>query len=181
MRAQRPSMTQAIVKLNEGVSGEGNAIVDLSNLAEATDAAVAERVRAMRFELGTVRFDVRSEVSRPWRSCRGTGRRRGEGSAQPECAIAHHPTGQSGTPFDARPTLGGPSGQSYLGCISRPTQLTRVRSRATPRKSQSFCETPASSAVSLSILSSRARTTPPHGKPMRSRSISGRAEPRTLS
>ncbi len=39
MHAQRPSMQQAVVKLNEGVSGEGNALVDLSNLG----AAVGER------------------------------------------------------------------------------------------------------------------------------------------
>jgi hypothetical protein len=44
-------------QLNEGVSGEGNASVDLSNLSEPIDPAIAERVRAMRFELGTVRFD----------------------------------------------------------------------------------------------------------------------------
>ena len=31
MRAQRPSMRQVVVKLNEGVSGEGNALVDLTN------------------------------------------------------------------------------------------------------------------------------------------------------
>jgi len=57
MRAQRPSVKQAIVKLNEGVSGEGNATVDLSNLDEPDDAAIFDRVRAMRFELDTVRFD----------------------------------------------------------------------------------------------------------------------------
>ena len=34
MRAQRPTIAQAIVKLNEGVSGEGNATVDLTNLKE---------------------------------------------------------------------------------------------------------------------------------------------------
>ncbi len=32
MRARRPSLSQAIVKLNEGVSGSGNAMVDLSGL-----------------------------------------------------------------------------------------------------------------------------------------------------
>ena len=31
MRAQRPSIAQAVVKLNEGVSGEGNALVDLTD------------------------------------------------------------------------------------------------------------------------------------------------------
>src|SRR5437870_5342712 len=57
MRAQRPSMTHAIVKLNEGVSGEGNATVDLSNLNAPNEEAIAECVRAMSFELAGVRFD----------------------------------------------------------------------------------------------------------------------------
>src|SRR5437667_1755729 len=57
MRAQRRSMKPAIGKLNEGVSGEGNATVDLSNLDKSGDAAIFDRVRAMRIELGKVSFD----------------------------------------------------------------------------------------------------------------------------
>src|SRR5438309_4211001 len=57
MHAQRPSIAQAIVKLNEGVSGEGNATVDLSNLSEPANATIAERVRGMRFEHGKVNFN----------------------------------------------------------------------------------------------------------------------------
>ena len=64
MRAQRPSMAQAVVKLNEGVSGEGNAMVDLSNLGSAADDAIRERVRAMRFEKETIRFDDYAEKFR---------------------------------------------------------------------------------------------------------------------
>src|SRR4029077_1014018 len=40
MRAQRPTIAQAIVKLNEGVSGEGNATVDLTNLKEPSETAI---------------------------------------------------------------------------------------------------------------------------------------------
>src|SRR5947207_11269633 len=57
MRAQRPSMKQAIVKLNEGVSGEGNATADLSKLDKSGNAASFDCVRAMRLELGNVSFD----------------------------------------------------------------------------------------------------------------------------
>jgi hypothetical protein len=35
LRAARPGVTEAMVKLNEGVSGEGNALVDLRNLGVA--------------------------------------------------------------------------------------------------------------------------------------------------
>src|SRR5262245_26551961 len=44
MKEQRPSIAQAVVKLNEGVSGEGNALVDLSDLPAATEGAIRERV-----------------------------------------------------------------------------------------------------------------------------------------
>ena len=72
MRKQRPSIAQAVVKLNEGVSGEGNALVDLANLGQPNEAAIRERLRAMRFEHAATRFEeyrknsVRAAVS--WRS-----------------------------------------------------------------------------------------------------------------
>src|SRR5207244_6242117 len=51
LRAERPAAAQAIVKLNEGVSGEGNATIDLRGLPEsgAADelAALEQRVSAM--------------------------------------------------------------------------------------------------------------------------------------
>src|SRR6476659_9023874 len=57
MQAARPSIAEAVVKLNEGVSGEGNALVDLSNLAPPIEATIAERVRTMQFEKPKIRFD----------------------------------------------------------------------------------------------------------------------------
>src|SRR5262249_11915868 len=59
LRAVRPDVTEAMVKLNEGVSGEGNAVVDLRNLGVPGSAGEREettrRVREMAFELpGTV-------------------------------------------------------------------------------------------------------------------------------
>ena len=48
MRVRRPSLRQAIVKLNEGVSGAGNAMMDLSGLPEPGSpdeaTAISERV-----------------------------------------------------------------------------------------------------------------------------------------
>src|SRR5213075_3145497 len=38
MRMRKPSIKQVLVKLNEGVSGEGNAVIDLSGLPVAGDA-----------------------------------------------------------------------------------------------------------------------------------------------
>src|SRR5947208_4672473 len=44
MRARKPSIEQDMVKLNEGVSGEGNAIVDLRGLPTTEKAMLKERL-----------------------------------------------------------------------------------------------------------------------------------------
>src|SRR5262249_35885455 len=55
MRKTKPSMTQVMVKLNEGVSGDGNAVIDLTGLPAPDDskrvAMLDDRLRAMMFEL----------------------------------------------------------------------------------------------------------------------------------
>src|SRR6185312_13441246 len=54
MRARRPSIKHAIVKINEGVSGSGNASMDLDDLptpgAPEEAAAIAERLQQIRPE-----------------------------------------------------------------------------------------------------------------------------------
>ena len=54
MRVRRPSLSQAIVKLNEGVSGSGNALVDLHGLPAPGSpdeaAAITDRVLGMQLE-----------------------------------------------------------------------------------------------------------------------------------
>src|SRR6266542_1990575 len=61
MRAKKPSIKQVLVKLNEGVSGEGNAVIDLTGLPTPGDskerAMLEERLRAMQFELARVTYD----------------------------------------------------------------------------------------------------------------------------
>src|SRR5437588_3981786 len=61
MRARKPSIKQVLVKLNEGVSGEGNAVVDLTGLPATRDAnelsMLEERLRAMQFESKEVTYD----------------------------------------------------------------------------------------------------------------------------
>src|SRR5689334_12180183 len=61
LRAERPETASAIVKLDEGVSGEGNASVDLRGLpdpgADGEADALEKRVRAMAFEAEGVRFE----------------------------------------------------------------------------------------------------------------------------
>ena len=58
LRARKPEIQQLVMKLNEGVSGEGNAIVDLRGLpapgARAERAAIAERITGMALEAQAV-------------------------------------------------------------------------------------------------------------------------------
>ena len=118
MRAQRPSMKQAIVKLNEGVSGEGNATVNLSDLDELDDAAIFDRVRAMRFELGKVSFD---DYAAKFRARGGIVEERvGIGAEEvrsPSVQLRITPLGKVELLSTHDQMLGGPSGQKYLGCI----------------------------------------------------------------
>jgi len=118
MHAKRPSMAQAIVKLNEGVSGEGNATVDLSNLSAPTEAAIAERVRAMRFEHSEVNFD---EYAAKFCARGGVVEERvGVGAKEvrsPSVQLRVTPLGKVELLSTHDQMLGGRTGQSYLGCI----------------------------------------------------------------
>src|SRR2546430_16615387 len=61
MRARKPSIKQVLIKLNEGVSGEGNALIDLAGLRPSGSsnerAELEERLEAMQFELKGVTYD----------------------------------------------------------------------------------------------------------------------------
>lgn len=60
MLAARPDMTEAIVKTNQGVSGAGNALVNLRGIGTLAGserrAALAERVRSMQLESQEIPF-----------------------------------------------------------------------------------------------------------------------------
>jgi hypothetical protein len=117
MCRQRPSIAQAVVKLNEGVSGEGNALVDLANLTEPNEAGITERLRTMRFELAGTRFEEY------WEKFRARGgiveERVGVGASEvrsPSVQLRVTPLGKVELLSTHDQMLGGPSGQSYLGC-----------------------------------------------------------------
>ena len=63
MRAKKPSIKQVLAKLNEGVSGEGNAIVDLNGLPlgrrpVGTARCAAEHRSAMSLPKGASSCDA---------------------------------------------------------------------------------------------------------------------------
>jgi hypothetical protein len=119
LRRARPTMRQAMVKLNEALSGEGNAVVDLGGLpepGEADDArALGERVRQMRFEAPNVTFE--SYVAKL--EARGgivEERIIGEEVRSPSVQLRVTPLGDAELLSTHDQLLGGPTGQLYLGC-----------------------------------------------------------------
>src|SRR5216684_5941903 len=61
LRAMKPSLKQVMVKLNEGVSGEGNAVIDLTGLPPPGDskerAMLGDRLRSLQFESHGVTYE----------------------------------------------------------------------------------------------------------------------------
>src|SRR4029079_18874132 len=58
MRVAKPGIEQVMVKLDEGVSGEGNAVIDLRGLPSLLVKSMLEdRLRAMKFEAQEVTYE----------------------------------------------------------------------------------------------------------------------------
>ena len=119
LRAQRPHLTAAMVKLNEGVAGAGNAVVHLDGLPPVGSAdereEVAARVRDM--ELEDPRIDVAAYLAKLGE--RGgivEERIIGDEIRSPSVQLRGTPFGEVEVLSTHDQVLGGPSGQSYLGC-----------------------------------------------------------------
>ena len=118
MRAQR-EVRQAMVKLNEGVAGEGNALVELSNVPPSGDPAertgLQDRVRAMKFELagGTTYDDYMAKLAE--RGGIVEERIVGDEVRSPSVQLRVTPLGDVELLSTHDQILGGPTGQSYLG------------------------------------------------------------------
>lgn len=120
MRRRRPAMTAAVVKLNDGVSGAGNALVDLRSLptpgSPEERAAIAARVDRMQLEAADLAREVYAESFRAQGGIVEeliTGVRLLSPSVQlrvlPDRSVELLSTHDE--------LLGGSSGQSYLGCV----------------------------------------------------------------
>jgi hypothetical protein len=119
MRAQRPGLSEAIVKLNEGVSGRGNALVELRGLAAPGShdefAGLRDRVLGMALEhAGTRLEDYVAALERDG----GIVEERVGGAElrSPSVQLRVTPLGEVQLLSTHDQLLGGPSGQSYLGC-----------------------------------------------------------------
>ncbi len=118
LRANNPALTRALVKLNEGVSGEGNAMLDLRDLPPSGDpqeaSAIAERARKMRTAKPGLTFRNYMTL---------LGKRgavleellQGDEFRSPSVQLRVNPVGQLQVLSTHDQLLGGPDGQNYLG------------------------------------------------------------------
>jgi hypothetical protein len=120
MRGKKPSIKQVLVKLNEGVSGEGNALVDLTGLSSPGDskerAEIDERLSRMQFELKETSY---YGYMKKLQERKGIVEERimGEEFRSPSVQLRVTPLGSVELLSTHDQLLGGPSGQSYLGCV----------------------------------------------------------------
>jgi pheganomycin biosynthesis PGM1-like protein len=120
MRTRRPSLNQAIVKLNEGVSGAGNALVDLTGLpapGSSNEAAViTERLRALQPESEKLAVD---DYLTAFEKHGGIVEERitGVTLTSPSVQMRALPDGTVELLSTHDQLLGGRSGQKYLGCV----------------------------------------------------------------
>ena len=120
MIEKRPTMGEVIVKLNEGVSGSGNALVNLHGVADLDRAArrafVADRVRSMQLEsvkLTLAGYEAKFEQNG------GIVEERivGEELLSPSVQLRVLPDRSLELLSTHDQLLGGASGQTYLGCV----------------------------------------------------------------
>ncbi|KMO73201.1 hypothetical protein BST22_02425 [Mycolicibacterium chubuense] len=120
MRTRRPTLTYAIVKLNEGVSGAGNAMVDLRNLPSPGSpdeaAAITDRILSLRPESENLSVETYLTA---FRTHGGIVEERISGVTltSPSVQMRALPDGSVELLSTHDQMLGGASGQRYLGCI----------------------------------------------------------------
>jgi hypothetical protein len=120
MRDARPEIAEAIVKLNEGVSGEGNALLDLADLPTPGDPderdAVMKRLNSMQLEAAATPFQVYVDKFAE-RGGIVEERISGVEMRSPSVQLRVTPVGDVELLSTHDQLLGGASGQSYLGCV----------------------------------------------------------------
>eukprot|EP00011_Vannellida_sp_DIVA3-517-6-12_P013402 CAMPEP_0114617326 /NCGR_PEP_ID=MMETSP0168-20121206/7141_1 /TAXON_ID=95228 ORGANISM="Vannella sp., Strain DIVA3 517/6/12" /NCGR_SAMPLE_ID=MMETSP0168 /ASSEMBLY_ACC=CAM_ASM_000044 /LENGTH=582 /DNA_ID=CAMNT_0001828461 /DNA_START=51 /DNA_END=1799 /DNA_ORIENTATION=- len=130
----KPAMTRVVVKLNEGFSGEGNALLDMGPVISRLYAnykflskrqhkvTKEERVESIKHELQKMRFQAANEN---WESFEKKIHRlgciveqyvEGQGKQSPSVQAMIHEDGRVEILSSHEQVLGGPDGQVYLGC-----------------------------------------------------------------
>jgi hypothetical protein len=119
MRAAKPGVEQAIVKHNDGVAGRGNALVQLGDLPAPGSAhePAALRARVEQLELESSKTDL-DEYLRTLTAGGGIVEERITGIElrSPSVQLRVTPLGKVELLSTHDQLLGGPSGQTYIGC-----------------------------------------------------------------
>jgi hypothetical protein len=119
MRKKKPSIRKVVAKLNEGVSGAGNANVDLTGVPEPGHAtereAVLAALTAMKYESPKMTLE---RFTAKLRQFGGIVEEliAGREFRSPSAQLRVTPLGEVEALSTHDQMLGGPSGQAYLGC-----------------------------------------------------------------
>ncbi|WP_421853100.1 peptide ligase PGM1-related protein [Oricola sp.] len=133
IKARDPDMRRAVVKLNEGFSGEGNALFDFSDAPEAgLSRWVRERLPHMAFEAAGLSWDV---FHQKFVEMGGVVEAfvEGEGKRSPSAQFRIDPTGRIDPLSTHDQVLGGHTGQEYLGATfpADPAYRLEIQSQGT--------------------------------------------------
>jgi PGM1 C-terminal domain len=132
---RQPTLQRIVVKLNEGISGEGNALLDLRPIASLAleQSSHAERVAAISDRFSNLRFQAKQET---WDNFSGRIPElgaiveafvEGETKRSPSVQGRITPTGEVEILSTHDQILGGPDGQIYLGCRFPADESYRLR------------------------------------------------------
>ncbi len=127
---REPTLQRIVIKLNEGFSGEGNALLDLRSLSDATPS---ERVAAIRASFPFLRFQARGETWENFSSrlselgAIAEAFVEGEEKRSPSVQGRINPNGEVEILSTHDQILGGPDGQVYLGCRFPADEAYRLR------------------------------------------------------
>ncbi|OKH21598.1 carboxylate-amine ligase [Hydrococcus rivularis NIES-593] len=132
---RQPQLKRMVVKLNEGFSGEGNAVLDLQPIQHVAPgrATQAERIAVLREHLENLSFQAKDETwatfsSRlPELGAIVEAFIEGEEKRSPSVQGYIDPTGKVEILSTHDQILGGPDGQVYLGCRFPANDAYRLR------------------------------------------------------
>ncbi|RCJ30045.1 carboxylate-amine ligase [Nostoc minutum NIES-26] len=121
---RQPTLQRMVVKLNEGISGEGNALLDLRPIMDVAPGhgSPAQRLTAISDRFSSLRFQAKQET---WTNFAGRIPElgaiveafvEGEIKRSPSVQGRITPTGEVEILSTHDQILGGPDGQIYLGC-----------------------------------------------------------------
>jgi PGM1 C-terminal domain len=130
---RQPDLQQAVVKLNEGFSGEGNALLDLAPLTQIVTKPVDQRVAAMAEQFAQMRFQAPAETWEkfsqriPKLGAIVEAYLPGDQKRSPSVQGRISPRGHVEIISTHDQILGGPDGQIFQGCRFPADQAYRLQ------------------------------------------------------